>query len=121
MRFDVYHEVVAHWNAHVAAVGAAHPEARFSLVEYLSYLLNVYDRLTSLEDEGGPEGLERLLAGWPAGLRPGVDVAAEHLPPGAPAWLAYLRQVRRVVRQFYGAAPAAPAPVLLPIQAVSSG
>jgi Fe-S-cluster containining protein len=114
MRFDVYHEVVAYWNARVAAAGAAFPAARFPLVEYLSYVLNVYARLAALDEGLGPEGLERLVAGWPTGLLPGAEVAAEYLPDGAPDWLAYLRRARRIIEPFYGVAPAAPPPVLVP-------
>lgn len=48
VHFDIYYEVVARWNARMAAQA---PTAQFELPEYLSYLLNIYDRLAALGDD----------------------------------------------------------------------
>jgi len=120
LHFDVYHEVVARWNARVAQAGEAFPAIRFAYGEYLSYLTNVYTRLADEDGEDGEDGadgetlLARALAGWPPGLPPGVDIMDEHLPRGVPAWLAYLRRVRAIIGWFYPSVPAAPGPVLVP-------
>src|SRR5687768_15148998 len=48
---DIYGEIVARWNARVAAL----PQVRFVLPEYFAYVLNVYDRLDALAGELGEE------------------------------------------------------------------
>ena len=62
IHFDFYHEVVARWNARVAAEA---PGAEFELPEYYSYLLNVYDRVASLENETStPERVREIIDGF---------------------------------------------------------
>ena len=88
MQFDVYHEVVARWNAHVAA----EPDVSFALREYLAYLLSVHTRLARLDDELGAAALARVEAEWRR--------------RGGTSWLHYLGRARRIVDDFYpGVAP----------------
>jgi hypothetical protein len=98
MHYDIYHVVVARWNARVAAAG---PGAQFSLSEFYSYLLNVYDRLAALDDEVGEAELARAQATW--GALPERDSAAPELrvQAGDFPWLDYVARVRRVVDGFY--------------------
>ena len=98
LHYDVYAEVVARWNGRVAAAG---PGARFSLHEYLSYLMNVYDRLAAPATALGAEEMERVEAAWPNLPRFPTDPpelpAFEDVPP----WLGYLTRVRQVIDGFY--------------------
>ena len=98
MHYDIYHEVVARWNARVAAAG---PGAQFSLAEFYSYLLNVYDRLAALDDEVGEADLAQVQATW--GALPERDPAASELRvrPGEFPWLDYVARMRQVVDGFY--------------------
>src|SRR5215218_5430339 len=61
MHFDIYHEVVARWNARVES----YPGQHFALSEYFSYLLNVYAALDRLATATGPEMLAAVQASWP--------------------------------------------------------
>lgn len=98
LHYDIYAEVVARWNGRVAAAG---PGARFSLHEYLSYLMNVYDRLAAPATAIGADEMGRVEAAWPNLPRFPSDPA--ELPPfeDAPHWLTYLTWVRQVIDSFY--------------------
>lgn len=98
MHLDVYHEVVARWNARVAR---APSNAEFTLHEYFSYLMNVYDRLAALDSMVGDEALAQIEGSWPTSPRPSVDPSMaqeqrDHLP-----WIDYLLASREVIDQFY--------------------
>lgn len=84
MGFDVYHLVVARWNARLASGGTA----RFG--DYYAYLLGAYDALAELDEEVGPDVMADLVAGWRAPLGPGE--AVEAMP-----WQGHLDRVRAVL------------------------
>jgi Fe-S-cluster containining protein len=97
MHLDIYGEVVARWNARVAA----YPAATFVVFEYLSYLLNVYDRLAALDVSLEPETMDTVEASWPTFPRPALDSEslarrADHAP-----WLDYFARARDVIDAFY--------------------
>jgi hypothetical protein len=66
MHFDIYYEVVARWNARVTAQP---PTAQFELPEYLSYLLNVYDRLAALDNDMEARARQIINEFYPEGAR----------------------------------------------------
>lgn len=110
MHFDIYHEVVARWNARVRAT----PDTRFALSEYYAYLLNVYDRLARLAAATGEETLVALQAAWPTIPRSGHAEAEVHVQAGAIPWLDYLLQARRIIDSFYPEIAPTPLLALLP-------
>jgi Fe-S-cluster containining protein len=59
LQFDLYAAVVARWNARVQAAAEGR---RFALTEYLSYVLNVYDRIAALDAAVGEVALEQVRA-----------------------------------------------------------
>lgn len=98
MQFDIYYEVIARWNARVAA---ASPDRHFMLFEFFNYLLNVYDRLIALEDEVGAEALANVQDNWgvfPKSRDEGTEI---HIRVGEIPWLDYLTRVRQLVQEFY--------------------
>ncbi|MGH2370928.1 MAG: YkgJ family cysteine cluster protein [Chloroflexota bacterium] len=106
--WDVYGEVVARWNARVAAVP---PGAGFVLPEYYSYLINVYDRLAALDGEVGPAGIAEVEASWPNVPRAALGLEdLAHLAARAEErpWLRYLGLARRVIDGFYPEIPPLP-------------
>jgi Fe-S-cluster containining protein len=103
MRFDTYAEVVARWNARVAAT----PGHRFTLGEYFGYLLSVYAQIAALDDQLGTDALARLRSTWravPGGANGLAELRrrAEEYP-----WLAYLERVAAIVAGFYPWVPSA--------------
>jgi Fe-S-cluster containining protein len=97
LQWVVYAEVVARWNARVAAS----PHLSFALGEYYSYLLNVYERLAAFEASLEPAGLARIELTW--GYQPGPerpDLSLSDL-----AWPRYLRDVRAMIDEFYPEIP----------------
>jgi Fe-S-cluster containining protein len=111
MQMDIYNEVVARWNARVATA----PEgARFPLQEYLSYLLNVYDRLERLAAETGEEELANIEASWPTVPRANADFAELRIRSGDNPWLDYLLRARQVIDGFYPAIQPLPLLALVP-------
>lgn len=110
---DVYNEVVARWNARVAAALERNPDASFTLHEYFSYLLNLYDRLDTLETQIGEEELKKIQAHWPASPRP--NLAGEvKIQSGEHPWLEYLMAVRGVIDSFYPEIEPQPLLALMP-------
>ncbi|MBI4494040.1 MAG: YkgJ family cysteine cluster protein [Chloroflexi bacterium] len=117
MHFAVYHEVVARWNARVAAT-SVRSAAGFSAREYLSYVLNVYDRLAALDAELGDDALARAQITWatwtPTAVAEGVSgevrLRCDELP-----WLEYLSRARQVIDTFYPDVP--PLPLQVPVPA----
>ena len=101
MHFDVYHEVVARWNARVAA----RPEARFLSREYFSYLLNVYDRLAALDAQMGAAAVAAVQESWPHLSGPRGDLSVLRQPGTDLPWLDYLEAVRPIVDCFYPEVP----------------
>ncbi len=114
MHFDIYNEVVARWNAHVAKAGQQVQGIRFTLHEYFSYLLNVYDRLAALNRQIGDEELSRIQAGWPTAPRPQISLAELRIRTGQHPWLEYLMKAREVIDRFYPEIEPLPLLVLLP-------
>lgn len=98
MHFDIYNEVVSRWNARV---GRMPPGIRFTLNEYFSYLLNVYDRLDSLAKQVGEEEVERIQRSWPTAPRPNIDLDEMRVRSGERPWLDYLLRVRGVIDGFF--------------------
>lgn len=96
-QMDIYGEVVARWNARVAA----RPGVSFVLPEYLSYVINVYSQLNELQEAIGPEGVKGVVGTWPTFPRPALD--AETVAEFAPRvpWLRYFALARGVIDEFY--------------------
>ncbi|CAA9265341.1 MAG: hypothetical protein AVDCRST_MAG77-2798 [uncultured Chloroflexi bacterium] len=101
---DIYCEVVTRWNARVAA----HPERGFALMEFFSFLLNVYQRLDAIRQELGEEGMARVEASWPTFPRPPYDSHEALSGAGGQPWLSYFLRVRRVLDAFYPEVPPQP-------------
>jgi Fe-S-cluster containining protein len=89
--FDIYHEVVAHWNARVNCAGTAE---QFSIFEYLAYVMNVYDLLGGLDRTYGADRVAAVEASWP-------DPTVQHATAPEGEWLQYLRQASRIIDHFY--------------------
>jgi Fe-S-cluster containining protein len=111
MHYDIYNEVVARWNARVARAG---PGMRFTLHEYLSYLLNVYGRLAALNSQLGDEQLVKVQASWPTVPRPSISLAELRVRVGQHPWLDYLMRARGVIDSFYPEVEPLPLLVLMP-------
>ncbi|HET9017167.1 MAG TPA: YkgJ family cysteine cluster protein [Thermomicrobiaceae bacterium] len=92
MQLNLYAEVASRWNARVAA---AAPGTTFPVLEYFSYLLNVYDQIDRLGQELGPEQMARVEASWPA-EPPGGAPLDRALP-----WVDYFLRARDALREFY--------------------
>jgi Fe-S-cluster containining protein len=107
MHLDIYHEVVARWNARVAR---ASQDAEFTLHEYFSYLMNVYDRLFVLESEVGDEAMAHIQANWPTSPRPDIDPETAQEQRAHIPWVDYLLASREMIDQFYP--EIAPQPVI---------
>jgi Fe-S-cluster containining protein len=100
MHFDVYQEVVACWNARVAA---APPARRLAPARYYDFLLNVYDALAAVDERFGAAGMAAVQASWPNHPRSEEALAAAARAAGAadePPWLAYLGEARPVIDRF---------------------
>jgi Fe-S-cluster containining protein len=104
--FDIYHEVVARWNAAVASGGRARV-----LPEFYAYLLNLYDRLASLDAECGPERLDQIRATWPGRPHPPSLSIVEGEEPD---WFRYFISARQIIDSVYPSLPAQP-PLLLSV------
>lgn len=109
MSFDIYHEVVARWNARVMSspTGTTYP-----LKVYFDYLMNVYDQLGGLEAEVGAETLERVEANWGSMPESG-DLADESLDHDQYPWIGYLGAAREVIDGFYPGISAQPSVALM--------
>jgi Fe-S-cluster containining protein len=105
MQFDLYAEVVARWNARV---DAAPPEHHFTLGEFLSYLINVYERVAPLDAELGDDALARIALTW--GYVPDPGQSALRLSDLI--WPEYHARFRDIVDGFYPAIPPEPRPAL---------
>jgi len=97
MQLTLYADVVEHWNARVAALELGAP---LSVLEYFSYLMNVYDRLDRLGRELGYDTMSRVTATWPMAY-PAPAATDPSLP-----WVNYRRRARAELHTFYR--PAAP-------------
>jgi Fe-S-cluster containining protein len=118
MHLDIYREVTGRWNARVAA----RPRVRFTLQEFYSYVLNVYDRLAALDAALDDDRLARVRTGWPTLPRPSADLAALQAPDGTwrvplgeRPWLDYLTQARQVIDSFYPELAPQPLRILEPL------
>ncbi|MEW6233199.1 MAG: YkgJ family cysteine cluster protein [Chloroflexota bacterium] len=99
MEFDVYHLVVARWNAYV---DSAPPQACFPVQGYCAYLMNVFTRLERVW-QAVPEEL------WPAILSRWGEYADRQANPltveenegiSPPGWREFLRGIQEVVSSF---------------------
>lgn len=97
MHFDLYSEIVERWNARVAATPA---ETSFTFTAYLSFVLNVYDRLATLDRELGADALSEIEANWSA-LPPSGDILDDAVDHRDYPWIGYLSAAREVVDGFY--------------------
>jgi Fe-S-cluster containining protein len=107
MRFDVYHEVVARWNARVAEPGGSAPR---TLPAYFSYLLNVYDRLDRLERELGAPAMAQIEVAWRS-LPDPAHRASGARPDGDVGWVRYLERACEIVDGFYAGVTPPPSPL----------
>ena len=103
-RLDIYGEIVARWNARVAAL----PSVTFVLPEFLAYMLNVYERLDAMERELGEETMGVVEGSWPAFPRPAVDAELVTRFAAQVPWLGYFARARAVIDSFYSQIPAQP-------------
>lgn len=94
MQFDLYAEVVARWNARV---DAARSDRIFALDEYLSYLMNLYDRVAELDSKVGEQTLTRVELTW--GYVP--DLARSSITLDDLPWPTYFDHFRDIVDGFY--------------------
>ena len=126
---DIYHEVVARWNARVAA---ARPGTEFALTTYFAYLLNVYERLAALDESWGETATAGLDETWPTRPRQALEPAALAAHAEDWPWLRYLLAARRIIDAFYpgippqpllvlGAGEAVPAPSVNVLDAAAAG
>jgi hypothetical protein len=94
---DIY-EVNRRWNARVDSA----PEGRkFSLREYVSYVLNVYEELATLEAALGADEVARIEAAWPNLPRTSESLDAAAQSESGALWLGYLRRARQIVDHCY--------------------
>ena len=98
---DTYTEVVARWNAWVDADGARdHPPEHF-----IAYVLQVYRRLSVLDDQLEPGALADLERAWATFSH---DAPRSGSRDGEPRWLAHLRRGRAVIDEFFPELPPLP-------------
>jgi hypothetical protein len=88
---------VARWNARVAAT----PGTTFTLTEYVTYLLNVYDRLAQVGGPAGPAMLAAAEASWPLGSPVEADGTVVTAHVGEHPWLDYLNLASDIIDSFY--------------------
>ena len=99
MERDVYAEVIGRWDARVDA----EPQGtRLKPAELFDYILSVYDRLADLETEIGEAALSTIRT--KGSTRDDGSGDRE----GEPAWIDYLRRVRKIIDQFFPGVPPQP-------------
>lgn len=113
MRYDVYYEVVARWNARVELAGTG---ATLTFFEYYGYLMNVYDRLAALDSALGSETLAAVEASWPGIPRPEDPRELVAREPGM--WLSYLKETRRLLDQVFPQVPPLEPVTLCPLDSL---
>jgi Fe-S-cluster containining protein len=96
MHWDLYAQVVDHWNDRVKAVGA---EREFGITEYLGYVLSVYDRIAVLDQELGRRELTRVVAEWPNLPRASALSGASR--GAVSGWQRYLDRVQSCLEGFF--------------------
>lgn len=108
MAFDVYHEIVARWNARLEIAPSG---TTFPLSAYLNYLMNVYDRLAALDVQVGEAALARIEANW-SSLPEDGNIAGENIDHDAFPWISYLGAAREIIDSFYPEIGPRPSPAL---------
>jgi len=96
-----YVEAVNRWNAWVdAGAGTARPPEHF-----VAYVLQVFKRLTALDEELGPDALAEVERTW-ASLPAGSPVEGSR--DTEPGWVSYLRRARAVIDEYFPDLPPLP-------------
>ncbi len=91
---DTYVEVVNRWNAWIASRPATtHPPEHF-----VAYVLQAYERLSTLDRETGGDALAEIDRTW-ASLPAGGPAAAPR--DAEPSWISYFRRVRAAIDGFF--------------------
>jgi hypothetical protein len=91
---DTYVEVVNRWNAWIESV----PNVSRPPEHFVAYVLQVYERLATLDAQIGSEALAAIEGSW-ASL--GVNAAAVGGRLDEPAWISYLRRVRSIIDEYF--------------------
>ena len=98
---DTYVEVVNRWNAWIEL----EPNVSRPPEHFVAYVLQVYERLATLDAQIGDDALSLIEHTW-------ASLAADAPLTGGqqdePAWISYLRRVRGVVDQFFPDLPPLP-------------
>jgi hypothetical protein len=110
LHFDLYHEAVARWNAHVDAA----PES-FALADYYRYILDVYTELAGLTAATDPATMADIVATWPPVPRADAQFVTTRRAGGGGPWLDYLHAARAIIDRFFPDIP--PLPLLVPASA----
>lgn len=98
---DTYVEVIARWNAWVDADPSRdHPPEHF-----IGYVLQVYRRLSALDDQLEPGGLAHLERAWATFSH---DAPRSGARGNEPPWLEHLRLARAVIDEFFPELPPLP-------------
>lgn len=101
MQADIYHEIVARWNAYVSELLNRQPELSLTLEQYFDYMLNAYAHIDAFWSQLSPEQREQIIESWPTTPRPGVDAGKLRIQSGEMPWLEYLLAVRDRIDTFY--------------------
>lgn len=111
MHFDLYSEVVARWNARVQARAGQ----QFSLTEFYSFLINLYERVAAMDALIDEKTTARLELTW--GYVP--DPERSKLRLSDLIWPDYLATFRGILDGFYPEIPPQPWPEVLGSAAAS--
>ncbi len=110
MQFDIHAEVVARWNARIAATTG---NSSFTTLEFLGYLVNVYDQIERFVDQIDRAQMDLIEQSWPTYPRTSDDYAMTGESSEEPRWLGHLRSIRSIVDRFYSEIPPGPFPAHL--------
>lgn len=102
MQFDIYAEVLSRWNARV---DAAAETAYFSILNFLAYLLNAYDRIERVVERLDTAEMDEIVATWPRSPRLDDFMSIARSARETPLWLRHLDAVRDIVGSFYPELP----------------
>lgn len=97
MQFDIYCDVVAHWNTLVIPKTL---QVSLGLREYLDYLLNIYTYLEVLDKELGAERLIEIKKTWGVNSLQTNNCTGLDSPTVEPVWLGYRRAANQIISDF---------------------